>query len=61
MIITQNGEAKGVIQEIAPYAETPETLALLKILALGSQQVERGEMTAVGEVVRRLRSRATTS
>jgi len=43
MIITQNGEAKAVIQDVASYEETQETLALLKILALGSQQVERGQ------------------
>jgi prevent-host-death family protein len=61
LIITQNGEAKAVIQDVASYEETQETLALLKILALGSQQVERGELTPVSEVVKRLRSRATTS
>jgi len=60
LIITQNGEAKAVIQDVASYEETQETLALLKILALGSQQVERGELTPVSEVVKRLRSRATT-
>jgi prevent-host-death family protein len=60
MIITQNGEAKAVIQDVASYEETQETLALLKILALGSQQVERGEITLIGEVVSRLRSKATT-
>jgi prevent-host-death family protein len=60
MIITQNGEAKAVIQDIASYEETQETLALLKILALGGQQVERGEITPIGEVVSRLRSKATT-
>jgi hypothetical protein len=49
-----------VIQDIASYEETQETLALLKILALGSQQVERGEITLIGEVVSRLRSKATT-
>jgi prevent-host-death family protein len=59
MIITQNGEAKAVIQDIASYEETQETLALLKMLALGSQQVERGEITPVGEVANRLRSNAT--
>ncbi|PHI28895.1 type II toxin-antitoxin system Phd/YefM family antitoxin [Budvicia aquatica] len=37
MIITQNGEAKAVLQDIASYKETQETLALLKILALGQQ------------------------
>jgi prevent-host-death family protein len=59
MIITQNGEAKAVIQDVVSYEETQETLALLKILALGSQQVERGEITPVGEVANRLRSKAT--
>jgi prevent-host-death family protein len=60
LIITQNGEAKAVIQDVASYEETQETLALLKILALGSQQVERGELTPVSQVVKRLRSRAAT-
>jgi prevent-host-death family protein len=58
MIITQNGEAKAVIQDVASYEEIQETLALLKILALGSQQVERGEVTPIGEVAERLRSKA---
>ena len=61
LIITQNCEAKAVIQDVASYEETQETLALLKILALGSQQVERGEVTPVSDVVKRLRSRASTS
>lgn len=57
MIITQNGEAKAVIQDVASYEETQETLALLKILALGTQQVERGEVTSIQDVVSRLRSK----
>jgi prevent-host-death family protein len=57
MIITQNGEAKAVIQDVASYEETQETLALLKILALGSQQVERGETKPINEVASRLRSK----
>jgi prevent-host-death family protein len=61
LIITQNGEAKAVLQDVASYEETQETLALLKILALGSQQVERGEVTLVGEVAKRLRSKATAA
>jgi len=36
-------------------------LALLKILALGSQQFEKGEVTSVSEVVKRLRSKATAA
>ena len=31
LIITQNGEAKAVIQDVASYEETQETLALLKM------------------------------
>ena len=34
LVITQNGEAKAVIQDVASYEETQETLAFLKILAL---------------------------
>ena len=61
MIITQNGEAKAIIQDVASYEETQETLALLKMLALGSQQVERGEITPVGKVANRLRSKASVT
>ena len=60
MIITQNGEAKAVIQDVVSYEETQETLALLKILALGSQQVERGEITPISEVAGRLRAKASS-
>jgi prevent-host-death family protein len=55
MIITQNGQAKAVIQDVASYEEIQETLALLKLLALGNQQVERGEITSIAEVASRLR------
>lgn len=56
MIITQNGEAKAVIQDIASYEEMQETLALLKILALGQQQVETGEVSDVKSVVQHLKN-----
>jgi prevent-host-death family protein len=61
LIITQNGEAKAVLQDVASYEEIQETLALLKILALGSQQVEKGEVTPLSEVAKRLRSKATAA
>lgn len=45
LIITQRGEAKVVVQDIESFEKTRETMALLKILALGNRQVEveRGE------------------
>ena len=59
MLITQNGEARAVIQDVASYEETQETLALLKILALGNREVEEGKVKPVADVVRRLRARKT--
>ncbi|MDC8015877.1 type II toxin-antitoxin system Phd/YefM family antitoxin [Tahibacter soli] len=55
LIITQNGEAKAVLQDIASFEETQETLALLKILALGRQQVAAGKTTPIGDVIAQLR------
>ena len=57
LVITQNGEAKAVLQDIASYEDAQETLALLKILALGNQELEAGQVTPVADVVARLRSR----
>lgn len=57
MVITQNGEAKAVIQDVASYEETQETLALLKILALGNQQIEAGQTRPLAEVAKRLRGK----
>ena len=60
LIITQNGEAKAVLQDVASFEETQETLALLKILALGSQQIAAGKVKPVAAVVTRLRTKRTT-
>jgi prevent-host-death family protein len=57
MIITQNGEAKAVIQDVASYEETQKTLALLKLLALGNQDVEANRTRPLADVVKRLRAK----
>ena len=57
MVITQNGEAKAVLQDVASFEETQETLALLKILALGNQDVAAGKVKPAADVVARLRSK----
>ena len=44
LVITQNGEAKVVMQDIESYEQTQETMALLKIPALGTRQVEEGRV-----------------
>ena len=57
LIITQNGEAKMVVQDVASYEQTQETLALLKILALGMRQIEDGRVRPASDVIDRLRTR----
>jgi prevent-host-death family protein len=57
LVITQNGEAKAVMQDVASYEATQETLALLKILALGRRQIEQGEFVTVAEAFRRARAK----
>ena len=57
LVITQNGEAKAVIQDIASYEQTQETLALLRILALGNRQIDEGKVEPATDVLRRLRKR----
>jgi prevent-host-death family protein len=57
MIITQNGEAKAIVQDIHSYEKTQETLALLRILALGEQQVKTGKTVPAADAMRRFRAR----
>ena len=56
LVITQNGEAKIVIQDIESYEEMQEMMALLKILALGNRQIEEGKVHAATTVIKRLRN-----
>lgn len=61
LVITQNGEAKAVLQDIASFEETQETLALLKLLALGNQDVEAGRIKPAAEVAARLRAKQASA
>jgi prevent-host-death family protein len=60
-LITQNGEARAVMQDIATYENTQETLALLKMLALGNQEISEGKITPIKNVARRLRAKKITA
>lgn len=57
LVITQNGEAKVVIQDVRSYEQTQETLALLKIIALGNRQIEEGRVQEAATVFTNLRAR----
>ncbi len=47
MIITQNGEAKVVLQDIKLYEQIQESLALLKILAMSNQNLKRKKVKPI--------------
>ena len=55
VVITLHGEAKAVLQDVRSYEQTQETLALLKILALGRRQVAEGKVHRVKEAFQRVR------
>ncbi|MBM3581268.1 MAG: type II toxin-antitoxin system Phd/YefM family antitoxin [Alphaproteobacteria bacterium] len=57
VIITLHGEAKAVLQDIASYELTQETMALLKMLALTHKAVERGKVRPAREAFARVRAR----
>jgi len=50
LLITQNGEAKLVVMDVKSYEEQEETLAMLKILALGNWEIERGKFRDAEDV-----------
>jgi PHD/YefM family antitoxin component YafN of YafNO toxin-antitoxin module len=50
LLITQYGDAKMVVMDVKSFEEKEETLALLKILALGNREIERGKFRDVEEV-----------
>lgn len=57
MVITQNGEAKAVLQDIHSYEQTQEALAMLKILALGQTQIAEGKVKLLDEAIRVIKAK----
>lgn len=57
MLITQNGEAKLVVMDVRSYEEQEETLALLKLLALGNREIEQGQFRTADAVFADIDSR----
>lgn len=57
LIITQNGEAKAIIQNLESYEQTQESLALLKMLAQSSKSKREGNYKTTKQSFRNIRSR----
>ena len=45
VMITVNGKVQAVVQDTLSYQQTQDQIALLRILALGKQQIEEGNVT----------------
>jgi len=57
MIITQHGEAKAILQDIASYEETQESLALLKMLAHSARSIQKGHSKTARQTFAGIRKR----
>ena len=47
LVVTHNGQAKAVLQDIHTFEQTQETLALLKILTRSQQNIRRGKVKSM--------------
>ena len=56
MVITQNGEAKGVVMNVREYDQMQQSLALLRMLADSSADVEAGNLRDSDEVFADIRN-----
>jgi prevent-host-death family protein len=58
VVITQNGRARVVVQDLESYEETRESLAFLKIVAQGRTNVRDGKVKPLKSAFANVRRRA---
>ena len=61
IVITQNGEAKAIVQDIGTYEQTQESLALLKMLNQGKKSVASGQYKPLNKTFKDLKARGRAS
>jgi prevent-host-death family protein len=54
VIITQNGEARAVLQDVQSYEEMRNVIGLLKLLSQGEADVKNGQTSTHDDVFSRL-------
>jgi len=57
LIITHNGEAKVILQDVKVYEKTQESISLLKILALSGKEIRKGKFKTLEKTFVNLRKR----
>ena len=50
LVVTQNGVARLVVMDASDYERREQTLALLKLLALGDREIDGGHHTDADEL-----------
>lgn len=56
MLITQNGESKIVLVDVETYQQQQQTMALLKILALGKKQIQENKVVPAEDVANKIKN-----
>ncbi|MBI3194225.1 MAG: type II toxin-antitoxin system Phd/YefM family antitoxin [Ignavibacteriae bacterium] len=57
LVITHNGKAKAILQDITVYEQAQEGIALLKILVLSGKEMKKGRYANLENSFRNLRKR----
>ena len=60
LIVTQNGKARLVVQDIASFERTQETMAMLRLLAMGQLQSAEAKAVPAAQAFKRLRQALAT-
>ena len=55
IVITQNGEAKGVLQDPESYHQMKTALGFLKLMAQGENDIKNGKLSPQGTTFKRLK------
>jgi prevent-host-death family protein len=61
LIITQNGEAKAILQDVRSFEQTQDSLAMLKILAQSNQSLNKGKVKPYKDSFQNLKKRIAES
>ncbi len=57
LVITHNGEAKVILQDVKVYEKTQESIALLKILALSGREIKKGNYKTLEKTFEKVQNR----
>ncbi|MEJ5262658.1 MAG: type II toxin-antitoxin system Phd/YefM family antitoxin [Ignavibacterium sp.] len=57
LLITQNGEAKAVLQDVKVYEQTQEAIALLKIISLSDVNLKQKKYKSVNKSFKSLKDK----